>query len=110
MGVNIHARQVRNELLIAIWLRIQNQGALLRLRRAAIALASQEDAQLQRHVETGQLGLSIQLRLGNIVNAVATLLYYQIELFDAGFATIINLSCRPDTKAAGIYREDQCAE
>jgi hypothetical protein len=54
MAVDIHPGQIRNGFLVAVLLCIENENALLPLRGDAEFPGAEEEAELQRHVETRQ--------------------------------------------------------
>ena len=70
MGVDVCARNVGDEPLIAVLLPVENKCPLVSLVLVPIALGPKEQTELQGHIEPGQRRVAIHLRPGNIVNAV----------------------------------------
>lgn len=89
---DIHSREVRYELLVAIPFRIQNQGALLFLGFAAVMFRPEEYAELKRHVEPRKLVCPVEFCSRYVVDAVSALTNNSIQFLDASLPAVIQLT------------------
>lgn len=110
MGVDIDPGDVRDELLIAVFLDIKDQQALVMLSFIAVPLGPEEQPQLERHVEPRQAIVAIELGPTNVVYAVPAFLDQIVELVDASLAAIVQLARRSGPEAARKDRENQRLE
>lgn len=81
MRTNIVTSNIRDELLVAILFDIENQAYFLALLVAVESLASEKEAQLQRHVESRQAMNSIETHFRDVMNAELAVLN---DAFDLG--------------------------
>ncbi|MFL6846639.1 MAG: hypothetical protein ACJ8ER_17370 [Allosphingosinicella sp.] len=110
MSVYVRPCEVRNELLIAIGLDVEDQDPFQLLHGPSIALGAQEDAQLERHVEARQPVGRVQLGAAEVVHAVATFGDDPEQFVEARLPAVVHLPGRARLKPAGEDREDQGAE
>jgi hypothetical protein len=110
MGVDIDAGKIGYEPLIAERVDVENQRPLQLLDLASVSLGTEEQPQLQRHIEAGQPEDLIQLGPGKVVNAVPAVLDQAIELIHPHLAAVIELAGRARTKLAGVNAEDERPE
>jgi hypothetical protein len=107
MRMDVHAREVGDELLITILFDVEDEQALVLLAVAAITLAAQKNPELQRHVEAWETVRFVEFGPGQVVDAVTTLLDDAVQLFQPDLATVVRLPCRTRPESAGIYGEYQ---
>jgi hypothetical protein len=110
MGVDVHAGEIRNKLLVSVLLGIKDEQPLLALAGRSIVFGAHEDAQLQRHVESRQVVDGIRFGARKVVNAVTTFLDEAVELLDSRLPAVIKLACGARLKATGANGEDQRAK
>ncbi len=110
MGLNILACDVRAILLVSIALSVEDQAKLLTLNASSISLRSQEEAQLQRHIEAGQHRSRIRLGARDVVNTQPTLGDYLSDLIEPDLAGIFDLKSTSCHEAAIVRSEYQRLE
>src|SRR5438094_4339653 len=91
MRMDVLAGDVGNILLVPIGQLIQDQASLLSLCSAAEGFRSQEQSQLEGHVEPGQMVCPVKLSSRNIVNAQLALPHDFVKLFYARLSRILCL-------------------
>lgn len=110
MGVDVHARQIRDEALVAILLDVEDQRALACLVLVAEVTRAEKDAEFERHVEAGKAVRRVQFGAREIVDTVSAVLNDRIELVDTGLAGVVQLARRARDEPTGVNSEDQRAE
>ena len=110
MGMDVHAREIGNEPLIAVGLDVQDEQSLTLLPGAAVAFRAQKHAEFQRHVEPWQTGLGVEFSSREVVDAEPALLNQAEEPIHAGLARVIQLLGGSRAKAASVDRKDQGVE
>jgi hypothetical protein len=101
VGVDVHPGQVRDELLIAILLDVEDQQTLFPLSLAAIAPAAEEYSQFERHVESGQAVGAVELGPRQVVNAVTALDYDIVQLFQPHLPPVVRFPRRAGPESTG---------
>lgn len=92
MGVDVHAGEIRNKLLVSVLLGVKDEQALLALAGRSIVFGAHKDAQLQRHVESRQVVDGIRFGTRKVVNAVTTFLDEAVELLDSRLPAVIKFA------------------
>src|SRR6266540_607433 len=105
MLVDILTAQVRNELLEAVLLGIENQKRLV-LVSSAECLAAKIDPELQRHVESRQYACHIQLCPRSVVYGEARLRNEFEDLLQSDLAGIQSFASTLRSKACLMNREN----
>jgi hypothetical protein len=110
MGVDVHAGEIRNKLLVSVLFGVKDEQALLALAGRSIVFGAHEDAQLQRHVESRQVVDGIRFGTRKVMDAVTTLLNEAVELLDSRLPAVIKLARGARLKTTGANGEDQRAK
>ena len=110
VSVNVLASNVRNELLEAIPLHIEDETRLLPLLSTPESFGTQKDAEFKWHVEARKTGCSIWLRSTNIVNTKLARADDLCDLLDPNFACIVDFACTSSDVAAVMNGEDESFE
>jgi len=99
---------VRDESLVPIRFAIHDQTTLFGRARTE-SFSAEENAQLQRHVETGQLiWLILHLCARNVVDAMITLSDQAIDILDPNFACIRQFQRASRYESARNNTKDDC--
>jgi len=106
MRVDIHTRKIGDELLIPVWLSVEDQQPLLLLGCRSEPLGPEKNTEFQRHVESWKLGGGIQLRPRNVMNAITALSNQTIKLLDPRLTTIIHFPGGSRAETACINRKN----
>ncbi len=96
---------IRDELLVAIGLTIENETELLFLERGSVAFAAEEDAEFERHVEARELIDRIKPDFRDVVNAKLALFDDALNLREPNIARVIRFTCTASYKAKIMDRE-----
>jgi hypothetical protein len=86
---------------------IDDQGFLLRLSSSAEFAGSQEKAEFQWHIESGQARFHIRLGSRDVVNAIAAFGDDPADFVDAHFPTVVIFSSASRREPRSDDREDE---
>ncbi|MDR7103971.1 hypothetical protein [Croceicoccus sp. BE223] len=108
--MNIHPGEIRDELLIAEALNVEDQQPLVVLGAVSVALGTEEKTEFKGHVEAGEVVISVEFGPREIMDPVPAFLDQPVELLDPSLAAIVQLARRPWAKPACIDCENQRLE
>ncbi len=101
---------VRNELLVAELLAIEDQKLLARLYTSTKFFRPEKQTQLKRHIESGKSRIRVWLGLRNIVNAVTTLTNNSNYFINSNLTAVVILARASGIKPRALDRKDYCLE
>lgn len=99
----ILARDIRTELSIAVSIAVEHQASLLPVSGRAVTFRSQKKSELERHVEPGELRVSIDTGTGNVVDAELRL----SNNFE-DFIAVDDFECRASYESAIVDGKYDC--
>ncbi len=90
VGGNVLSGNVGHELLVAIGLAVEDEAVLGFVLPSAKSLCAEEDAEFERHVESGQSGVSVGFGAGDVVDTESTGFNEPEDFLDAYLCRIVN--------------------
>src|SRR5262245_11520391 len=86
--LDVLSRDIGKSLLVTIRRRVENQAPLLFLGCLTETFGPKKHAQLERHVESRQIGLRIQAHVRQIVNSKLGFLDQSLDLLQPGLTSV----------------------
>jgi hypothetical protein len=102
---NILTSDVGQELLVPVWLGIEDDSCLSLMWPRTKQLSAKDDSEFKGHIETGESVGVVKFRTRNIVDRESAVADDARDLLDANLASVVYLKRTPGVKSTVIRAE-----